>query len=129
MAHDSSGTTFTTWRAPALLTMLLLAASLALASCGATTRTTTGRARPTAFPTLAPPTATPYAALPLFSDWRIAYLSDADVLHAYALDGASDVAGPTLRYAIDTPTLSPDGRTLAYITSETDSLVVMRLAR
>ncbi|HEY7982778.1 MAG TPA: hypothetical protein VID73_01340 [Ktedonobacterales bacterium] len=128
MRRTTPGAT-TTRRRPALLAALLLAAPLALASCGATTRTTaTHRARPPATPTLARPTATPYAALPLFGDWRIAYLTDNDVLRAYALDGTSDLAGPRLGNVTDAPTLSPDGRTLAYIATGTGRLVVLRLA-
>jgi WD40 repeat protein len=105
------------------LALMALVMSLALAGCGAQSRMTGGTQ-----PMPVSPTATPYAMLPLFSDWRIAYLTDAGTLHAYALDGTSDLAGPRLGFITGTPTLSPDGRTLAYITgTKTGKLMLVRL--
>jgi hypothetical protein len=54
--------------------------------------------------------------LPLFSDWRIAYLNNFGVLHALALNGMSDFLGPTLGLDVQSVTISPDGRALAYHT-------------
>jgi hypothetical protein len=93
------------------MALAALLASLALASCGA--RPATG-ARTTA---LATATATPTGLLPSFTDWRIAALTNFNTLHVFTLDGKSDLTGPTLDAGAHSLTISPNGRTIAYLTA------------
>ncbi|HEY7982779.1 MAG TPA: hypothetical protein VID73_01345 [Ktedonobacterales bacterium] len=93
------------------LVLAALALGLILAGCGARSTTGPGAAR------LVQPTATPSGLLPAFADWRIAALGSASTLHVYTLDGTSDLTGPTLDARAHNLIVSPNGRTIAYLTA------------
>ena len=97
--------------------------------------TSTGRATAT-HTVAASPTATavpvPVFNLPIFSDWRAAYIAADGKVHVTALDGSGDITGPAMSVnasdtasaistyqsgsvAVQAVTISPDGHTLAYI--------------
>ena len=101
----------TTGRSGRAVALAMLVASLALAGCGAS-RVTAGGATPQAA------TATPTGLLPAFADWRIASLAGPGApLHVLTLDGKSDLTGPTLAAGAHNLTISPNGRTIAYLTA------------
>jgi hypothetical protein len=95
------------------LTLAALAATLALAGCG-------GEATAAGQGTARPPigTATPTGLLPTFTDWRIATLAGPGApLHVLTLDGKTDLTGPTVDADARALALSPNGRTIAYLTA------------
>lgn len=99
----------------------------ALAGCAGTKASTSATPTATAHPTLPTAATTPTIAsspLPVFSDWRAAYLGADGNLHAVSLDGKTDVAGPQLEglnptYLANTSGFSPNGHLMAYA-NETD---------
>ncbi|HEV2235650.1 MAG TPA: hypothetical protein VGR57_03225 [Ktedonobacterales bacterium] len=93
------------------LALAALVPGLTLAGCGA--RSIAGPGAPRA----AQATATPTGLLPAFADWRIAGLGAASALHVYTLDGKSDLTGPTLDVRAHNLTVSPNGRTIAFLTA------------
>jgi hypothetical protein len=123
MQHASTGAAAGTRRWPALIVVLVLVMTSALAGCGASAHAVT-RATPTTLPTA---TARPIVSLPLFSDWRIAYLNDYGVLHALSLDVKTDLEGPSLGSGVRAVTISPDGHTIAYLTNPTMTQALVRL--
>lgn len=91
--------------APALLLALLLV------GCAMTT--------PAPAATAVPPTTTPAAVLPAFSDWRLAYLGQDGRLHVVTQDGKTDLAGQKLTTSASATlwgqaVIAPDGRAFAY---------------
>jgi hypothetical protein len=119
---------------------LIMVVVLVLLSLPAPARTTTPTktagtitVRPTAEPT-ATAVVLPAFALPLFQDWRVAYLAADGVVHVTSLDGQTDLAGPALQLNLanttnstvapgigptyqsyTSMTVSPNGQYLAYI--------------
>jgi hypothetical protein len=98
----------------------VLLTSLVLASCGAQL---VAGAR-TTVPATA--TATPTGLLPIFTDWRIAALSGLNTLHVYTLDGKTDLTGPTLDANAHNLIISPNGRTIAYLTAPKYGPITLR---
>jgi hypothetical protein len=91
-----------------LARLLLVPLLLLLAACAAPAQTTGTRT---------------LAGLPAFSDWRVAYVDQSARLHVVTEDGKRDTMGPALPWYAPTAgagqvsAISPDGHTLAYVSS------------
>lgn len=112
------------------LTFIIISLPMLAAPHASTSgRTTSNAALATATATAVP---LPAFSLPVFSDWRAAYIAADGKVHIAALDGSSDLTGPALSLNAgdtrggvglfqqsgtlqETVAVSPDGHTLAYI--------------